>query len=406
MTPLEPWLAAAASVLVPGLGQAACGRPGRGVFWLVGSLGSTGGFLWWVLDPVRAGVAEAAGWLAATAAFQLGAWIDAYRIARRAAGPPPAPRPPKRPEPAAALSLLWPGLGQAYLMARRWWMWAWLGPLWALPAAVLLVATAAEEPPVEWWPRWLLDWPAWAAVVSSAAVSAAAVTHAWVAGCRRAGRAPAPPRLAPAVAALAALGWINGQLPWEDWLKRHLVRSFVIPSSSMEPTLVEGDRLWARRTTAPARGDIVVFTPPDQPNQEYIKRVAALPGETLEIIGTTVYVDGRPMSEPWAVYRAGGGGRFGPVKVPDGHYFVLGDNRDFSRDSRFFGPVPAAAIYGRAFKRFWPPGRAGPLSPSSLTEAGSRTPGRKTRRPRRERRARPPRRRALGPPARRAPRGP
>ena len=363
--PLDPWLAAALSMLVPGLGQWTVGRRVRGALWLAGSLGGLMGFLGWILDPVRCSIIEGAGWLALMMVAQFGAWIDAYRLARRTAPPPDRGR--RRPEPAAALSILFPGLGQAWLWSRRWWHWLVLLPLCVLPGGLLFLVAALEEPPVGWWPAWLLHWPAWANAAAGGTLSAAAILHGWASGTRAAGGPPRAPALPRAAAGIALAAWIAGLAPWEAWFKDRVVRSFEIPSSSMEPTLLIDDRLWARQTRDLHRGDIVIFRPPDAPGQDYIKRVVGLPGERISFHRGRVSINGRALDEPYTVHRGPRPGavpsrdEFAPALVPPGNLFLMGDNRDNSRDSRYFGFVPLTAVYGRAYKRFWPPARGGAL---------------------------------------------
>jgi len=359
---VHPWLAAALSLLLPGLGQFAAGRRFRGLAWLLASGGALAGFLWWILDPVRSNVAEAGFWLIALGAAELGSWVDAYWVARRAAGAPD----PKSPEGALALSLFFPGLGHAYLWARRWWLWPPLALVCGLPGLLLMAVLALEEPPVPAWPAWALHWPGWAAFAASAGLSAAAASHAWWLGRRRAGQPLRWPGLTPAWLGLALAVWVTAELPWEAWLKDHLIRSFRIPSASMEPTLREGDRLWARRAETFARGDIVVFRPPDRPQEDYIKRVIGLPGEVVEVRRRRVFIDGKPLDDPWGVHKDAGRRQPGrddvaPLTVPVACYFVMGDNRDNSRDSRYFGFVPVESVYGRAYKLYWPRARAGVL---------------------------------------------
>ena len=148
---------------------------------------------------------------------------------------------------------------------------------------------------------------------------------------------------------------------------------FYIGTGSMEPTLhgCEGctnDRVlinkFIYRFTEPARGDIVLFEDPDGGPQPLIKRVVGLPGDTLEIRRGEVSVNGGPLKEPYV--RNDPCKRvspktcsFGPVTVPQDHYFMMGDNRTNSVDSRFFGPVPKDDVIGEALVRFWPLSRAG-----------------------------------------------
>lgn len=375
---IDPWLAAGLSILVPGLGHAAAGRTLRGLVWLAAVIGSLAGFLWWILSPDRVSPYEAGGWVAAMGLAEIGNAVDAYRMARRM---PPQPQPlpaGRRPEPAATLSLIVPGLGQAYLLCRRWWHWVLALPVCLAPAGFLMVAENLEPGMLEnpsaptgtglpiRWPAWAMDWPGWLAFTASAALSAVAVIHAWRAGSRAAGRPDTRIPLSRPLLGLALAGWIVGLCPWEGWLKDHVVRSFVIPSESMEPTLIKDDRLWARRMTSFHRFDIVVFRPPDRPDQDYIKRVIGLPGETLALKGKTIWINGTPLREFTPVYRAVRAmiplqRNFGPVEIPPRCYFVMGDNRDESRDSRYFGFVPVASIYGKAYKIFWPRARSGPL---------------------------------------------
>jgi signal peptidase I len=160
-------------------------------------------------------------------------------------------------------------------------------------------------------------------------------------------------------------------------------RAFRVPSESMEPTLEVGDRLVVTKVSEPSRGDIVIFNPPlgamtaecgvehsrasacPRPTERpvdlpFIKRVVAVGGDRLSIRGGRVYLNGERQDEPFA--RAG---RCGPcnlpreITVPQGHLFLLGDNRTASADSREFGPVPDDWVIGAVRLRYWPPGSAG-----------------------------------------------
>jgi signal peptidase I len=158
------------------------------------------------------------------------------------------------------------------------------------------------------------------------------------------------------------------------------VQAFKIPTGSMENNLLIGDHLLVNkfvfapgagaleRTLLPMheirRGDIVVFKYPDEPERDFIKRVIGLPGETLELRNKKVYVDGQPLDEPYVHFLdAAGNGhevtsfdvreRYGPVRVPDGQYFVMGDNRDNSQDSRYWGFLPRDYIKGKALMIYW-----------------------------------------------------
>ena len=182
------------------------------------------------------------------------------------------------------------------------------------------------------------------------------------------------------------------------------VQAFNIPSGSMKPTLLVGDFIlvnklvygdWSigipftditfyrikNRLVHPDRGDVIVFKYPENPKIDFIKRIIALPGDTVQVKDDVVYLNGKPLPKKKdGIYSEHGehvqiyiecttrkyhnhqkycyktmeiyeneGKDFGPIKVPEGHYFVMGDNRDNSRDSRFWGFVPDDYIIGRAF---------------------------------------------------------
>ena len=140
----------------------------------------------------------------------------------------------------------------------------------------------------------------------------------------------------------------------------------VVPSGSMNPTIVEGDRIFVNKLayglrvpfttwyvthwSAPERGEVIVFGSPID-GTRLVKRVAAVPGETVELVNSQLFINGLPVT--WAhpiLLTPGTRSRpdFGPVTVPPGQYFVLGDNRDNSADSRYFGFVPVNSITGRS----------------------------------------------------------
>ena len=141
-----------------------------------------------------------------------------------------------------------------------------------------------------------------------------------------------------------------------------------IPTESMVPTLMVQDRLLVNKLAYdindPGRGDIVVFENQQGQKDPLIKRVIALPGETIELREGNVYVNDEPLEEPYLQRRTCLRANpitcsFGPTKVPKNHYFMMGDNRTRSVDSRYFGPVPKDDIIGEALVRFWPVSRAG-----------------------------------------------
>ena len=172
------------------------------------------------------------------------------------------------------------------------------------------------------------------------------------------------------------------------------LEAFKIPTGSMEGTLLVGDFLLVNKAVygarvpgtdirlpavrEPARGDVVVFSPPHEPGKNYVKRLVGLPGDTLEMVAKTLMVNGEPHPEPYARYvdRRGDAvhpdmewqrghlvaspGRYipsrdtwGPIVVPEGRYFMLGDNRDNSEDSRYWGFVDREEIRGRPWRVYY-----------------------------------------------------
>jgi signal peptidase I len=141
-------------------------------------------------------------------------------------------------------------------------------------------------------------------------------------------------------------------------LIRVVMQNFRIEGYSMEPNLHQGQYLIVNKALykwvhPPQRGDIVVFEYPRAPDRDFIKRVIGLPGETVEIRSGSVYIDGIPLDEPYLGQPTNG--NLGPRTLADTEYFVLGDNRDNSSDSRSWGPLPQANIIGKAWVSYWPP---------------------------------------------------
>lgn len=175
----------------------------------------------------------------------------------------------------------------------------------------------------------------------------------------------------------------SSENPWVEGIKTILlsavlafgIRTFVaearyIPSGSMLPTLQVNDRLIVDKLgyhfKNPERGDIVVFSPTQELQKQnfhdaFIKRVIGLPGEKIEVKNGKVFVNDKPITESYVTdapqYQ------YGPVTVPEGSYLVLGDNRNNSYDSHYWGFVPRDKIIGRAVVRFWPMDRVGEITP-------------------------------------------
>lgn len=142
-------------------------------------------------------------------------------------------------------------------------------------------------------------------------------------------------------------------------IKTYVVQPFIIPSSSMEPTLLISDRVLVNkfiyRFRQPRQGDIVVFMSPQEGGLDLIKRVIAVGGQTVEIRDGMVSVDGEQLVEPYV--NATNPDHYSadkPVKVPAGTIWVMGDNRANSKDSRYIGPQKVSNVLGEAFAIYWP----------------------------------------------------
>lgn len=148
---------------------------------------------------------------------------------------------------------------------------------------------------------------------------------------------------------------------------------FHIPTESMVPTIMVKDRILVNKLAydvkPPKRGDIALFEDQQGGKDPLIKRVIGLPGDEIQLREGKLSLNGKPLEEPYVKNDPCKPGypktcSFGPVTVPKNHYFMMGDNRTNSVDSRFFGPVPEEDMIGEALVRFWPPTRAGqPATP-------------------------------------------
>jgi signal peptidase I len=160
-------------------------------------------------------------------------------------------------------------------------------------------------------------------------------------------------------------------------IRTFVIQAFKIPSGSMEPTLEIGDHLLVNKFIygikipftsinlfpwkSPQRGDVIVFIYPLDPGKDFIKRVVGVGGDTVSIVNKKLYINGVEAPDPHAVYRENSVllgelqklDNFGPVTVPKESLFVLGDNRDHSFDSRFWGFVPLKDVLGKAFTIYW-----------------------------------------------------
>jgi len=161
------------------------------------------------------------------------------------------------------------------------------------------------------------------------------------------------------------------------FIRTFVVQAFKIPSGSMEPTLLVGDHILVSKfiygikipfinttmipVSKPKRNDVVVFIFPVDKSKDFIKRVIGLPGDQIEIFGDKILINGEAFDDPYGFYsdRAENTSQsldkahIGPINVPENHLFVMGDNRQHSYDSRFWGFVPLESVKGKAFIIYW-----------------------------------------------------
>ncbi len=142
------------------------------------------------------------------------------------------------------------------------------------------------------------------------------------------------------------------------FLLRVTIQSFVVVGSSMEPNLEDGQRLLVNKVVydlrQPQRGEVIVFQPPTGRSVDFIKRIIGLPGDTVEIKDGAVYINDSAIDEPYI--KAAPSYTMAKEEIPEGEYFVLGDNRNNSNDSHSWGPLPEQNIIGKAWLSIWPPG--------------------------------------------------
>jgi signal peptidase I len=158
------------------------------------------------------------------------------------------------------------------------------------------------------------------------------------------------------------------------WLiTHHIAQATVVPTESMSPTILVGDHFFLDKVAFPAnypqalqkllptrtihRGEILAFWSPQDPNLRLVKRVIGLPGETVELRNRSVYIDGRKLDEPYAVFSDSGNipqrDDMAPLTIPADSFFMMGDNRDKSNDSRFWGVARRAEIIGTPLFVYW-----------------------------------------------------
>jgi signal peptidase I len=338
----EPWLAVNLSLFFPGIGQIYAGEYSKGMSSILIQIGLIAMAFWSIYDPQGSTVtAIFCGIFLVT--FYLANLFDAYYCIDRT-------RKSKTRDPwyAVFLSRIMPGLGHLYLQK----------PFIAVFFLSISVIFGLLDDSISW------------LLIATPVIKAIALRHAYF--CTPQSLAEARQKqqhptiwLALLMLTIVVFGVIDNQLP--DWLENKIER-FIIPSSSMSPTLQINDRILVEKFDRfqPAPGDIVVFRVPEATKkfdlgteaddvEFYIKRVIAIPGQSIAVNNGRVYVDRLPLNEPYLDESPSY--EWETEIVPQGYYCVLGDNRNDSFDSHVWGFLPETDLVGKAYKIYWPPER-------------------------------------------------
>lgn len=351
----EPWLAVILTMSVfPGIGQIYAGQVLKGLILAITIAVSFGLGSWLFFGPTGSILVGMSLLLASSILFVFSIF-DAYYCARKAndAEFEALRKREKDPWFAVFLARFFPGLGHLYI--GKW--------LVAILLFFLTIAIAIMSAGVPW------------AFVLFLGLLYLSAYHAYVASPTR---RPKSQRLILGIFAILLLSRLvnvtiielasRAGYPTDIATALSIRQAYYLPSSTMNPTLQIGDRVMVDkaiyRTASPQRGDIIVFEAPldEEVEGAFIKRIVGLPGETVEIQAGVVYIDGQPLEEDYTTIPIQDIQEdYSPVEVPPNAYYVLGDHRNNSYDSRFFGSVPQDNITGKAITIFWPINRSGSI---------------------------------------------
>ncbi len=353
--PKEPWLAVVLSSCWAGIGQIYSGRTLRGSILILTETTLICLSTWSCLIP-KCDILITIGLGLVIGAVRIWNLFDAHKCARKTNPEDFEIERKQNKDPWLALFLsdLIPGLGQIYL---KKWLW---GILFIISGGLMLIV-AYKYP--------LLYISLWGMLATFICY------HAYISAPVR--REKSKRTILIIIILFLFLRLLNYDKPL---FKAYVAEAFRIstpryvylipPESrggpSMKPTLVYHDRVLVRKSKkyVPKRGDVVAFKFPEDRKIPFIMRVAALPGETIEIRDKILFINGQKVKWPTIETPEYTQGKFGieePYKVPENCFFVLGDNTANSNDSRFFGSIPLSDLIGKAYKIYWPIGRSGPI---------------------------------------------
>ena len=358
----EPWLAVNISSIFPGVGQIYSGRIARGFFILFILIALFCYASWLILTPTG-NIIISAGLLLIFFIVLIWNLFDAHKCAKKENTEDFEKLRKKNKDPwlAVYLSQIFPGLGHMYL---KKWLW---GIIFIF--CFFIFSSIREIAPLF--------------LVSGIIFKAFTCFHAYISSPIRRERSK---NLIIIMTIAIFASWLSANyLPkkFAILIKEDVVQAYKMPSGSMLETLQIGDCILVKKFAyylqEPQRRDIVVFEYPKDPNRDFIKRIIGLPGETIEIKDKKVFINGKPLNEPYAEFKdpenifnknhpayyidpyAHNRDNFGPKVIPINNYFMMGDNRDFSQDSRYWGFLDRQRIKGKAYKIYWPPDRMGPI---------------------------------------------
>ncbi|MGA1871468.1 MAG: signal peptidase I [bacterium] len=341
----EPWLAVILSMIFPGLGQIYSSRVMRGIFIIIiqNTLICFGG--WLLLSAT--GSIMASIYIGLTI-FIIYIWnlFDAHKCGVKANSKDIEEFRQNNKDPwlAVFLSLILPGLGHIYI--KRW----FLGIVFVVSTIILSIIIDATS----------------LYLFFGTIFSLCVCCHAYIV-------TPVRKEISKNIILLLAIIFFASAFMGKYFaiiIKNNIVQAFKIPSGAMLDTLNIGDHLLANKfiysIREPQRGDIIVFKFPGDKKKDYIKRLIGMPGDKLEIRNQHVYINDVLLDEPYAVHKdirknIPQRDNFGPIIIPMNAYFMMGDNRDRSSDSRFWGLLKRELIEGKAYKIYWPSGRWGPI---------------------------------------------
>ena len=336
----EPWLAVILSSFLTGVGQMYAGRPARGLLFLLGFLLPILIGIWVIWLPEGS---IYIGFILILFGGAIGILnlFDAHRCARKANDIDfeNTRKQSKDPWLAVFLSNLIPGIGQFYVRKH---IWGVIFIICWIAFAIISKNTLLTTFPL-------------------AILSVFACYHAYISSPVH--RESSKKLIFIISGIIFIYSFIN-----LHGLIRSRIRPFKIPTIAMAPTVNQGDRILVKmpKKYEPKRGDMIVYISPEAQNQLYLKRAVAFGRETIEIKDGSVYINDKKLdTDPFRNFQYTAAGPFAkkgkPFTVPVGEIFVLGDNSFRSRDSRFIGSIPKSNVIGKAYKRYWPPNRIGPI---------------------------------------------